>query len=188
MIEDGDLSEVLARAQRRDPAAVTVLFREYQPPLLRYLRVRVDRAAADDIAGEVWAAVAAGIESFQGDGANFRAWLFTIARNRVNDHHRTNGRRRTDPVAEVPDGLSEAAETVALEGISGQEAVEIMRRHLTDDQLDVVLLRVLGDLDTAQVAALLDRPETWVRVTQHRAMQRLSVRVVPVLGHDGDSV
>jgi RNA polymerase sigma-70 factor (ECF subfamily) len=188
MTEDTDRYEVPECSQRRDPAAVAALFRQFQPLLLRYLRVRVDRTVADDIAGEVWAAVAAGIESFQGDDANVRAWLFTIARNRVNDHHRTAGRRRTDPVAEVPDGFAADAETLAIDGVSGQEAVEMMRRHLTDDQLEVVLLRVLGDLDSAQVARLLDRPENWVRVTQHRAIQRLSARVAPVLGHGGDSV
>ena len=188
MIDDGDFPELLGRAQRGEQAAVTVLFREFQPPLLRYLRARVDRALADDIAGDVWAAVAAGIGSFQGDTGNFRAWLFTIARNRTNDHHRTSARRRTDAVAEVPEQLTEAAETVALDGLSGQDAVDLMRRHLTDDQLEVLLLRVLGDLDAAQVAALLGRPETWVRVTQHRAIQRLNARIAPVLGHDGDSV
>jgi RNA polymerase sigma-70 factor (ECF subfamily) len=188
MTEDSDSDEVLARAKRRDPAAVAVLFRELQPLLLRYLRARVDRIVADDIAGEVWAAVAAGIESFQGDGANFRAWLFTIARNRVNDHHRTSGRRRTAPVADVPDAISDDAETLVLDGIAGQDAVDLLRRHLTGDQLEVVLLRVLGDLDTAQVAVLLERPESWVRVTQHRAIQRLTVRLGPVLGRAVDSL
>jgi DNA-directed RNA polymerase specialized sigma24 family protein len=40
-------------------------------------------------------------------------------------------------------------------------------------------LRILADLDVATVAARLQRPETWVRVTQHRALRRLAHRLGP---------
>jgi RNA polymerase sigma-70 factor (ECF subfamily) len=63
-----------------------------------------------------------------------------------------------------------------------------MRQHLSDEQLEVVLLRVVGDLDASQVAALLGRTENWVRVTQHRAVQRLAERMGHRLGHAEESV
>ena len=55
-----------------------MLFREFHPRLLRYLRAREARHA-DDIAGETWVAVASRIDAFEGDAGAFAGWLFTIA-------------------------------------------------------------------------------------------------------------
>jgi hypothetical protein len=74
-----DASDLLAAASRREQWAITLLFRAYQPLLLRYFRAQTP-AVADDLAGEVWVAVARGLHRFAGDEAGFRAWLFTIAR------------------------------------------------------------------------------------------------------------
>ena len=74
------------------------LFEDLQPRLLR-LRSRAHETA-DDIAGEVWEAIARGIGTFEGDEAGFRAWAFTIARRRVIEDLRRSTRRNTDPTAE----------------------------------------------------------------------------------------
>ena len=102
------------------------------------------------------------------------AWLFTIARQRLADDRRTRSRRQTNPVAEVPDDRAiRSGEELALDRTSAQDAVDFIVRHLTRDQADVVLLRVLGDLSAREVATVLGRDENWVRVTHHRAMARL---------------
>jgi len=93
--------DALAAAQRGDERAAQSLFVLLQPRLLRFLVAQEPRAA-DDIAAEVWLAVATRITQFEGTWADFRAWFFTIARRRLADHRRTAVRRRTDVVeAEV---------------------------------------------------------------------------------------
>ena len=129
---------------------------------------------ADDIAGETWVAVAAQIGTFDGGVGPFTAWLFTIARQRLADDRRTRSRRQTNPVADVPDDrAARSGEESALDITGAQQAVDFIVRHLTRDQADVVLLRVLGDLSAREVAAVLGRDENWVRVTHHRAIARL---------------
>ena len=49
-------------------------------------------------------------------------------------------------------------------------------RCLPADQAEIVLLRVLGDLDVAQVAAIVGKSPGAVRIAQHRALQRLQRR------------
>jgi DNA-directed RNA polymerase specialized sigma24 family protein len=44
---------------------------------------------------------------------------------------------------------------------------------LPGDQAEIVLLRVLGDLDVEEVAGIVGKTEGAVRVAQHRALQRL---------------
>src|SRR4051812_25902132 len=90
--------DVLAAARTGADWAIAVLYRDLNPPLLRYLQSQ-HPDAAEDIASEVWLAAATNLASFSGDEAGFRSWLFTIARRRAIDHGRQRARRRTDPVA-----------------------------------------------------------------------------------------
>ena len=50
---------------------------------------------------------------------------------------------------------------------------------LSADQAEVLLLRVLADLDVDQVAAIVQRSPNWVRVTQHQTMTNLAKRLGP---------
>lgn len=172
----GDFDMVLAAARVGNHRAIGLLFREHQPPLLRYLRAR-EPAAADDVAADVWHGVLRTLGRFEGDEVAFRSWLFTIARRRLADHRRRMGRRRerlgpdTD-LDRVPDP-SDPAEVVLSE-IGSDEASRQIAAHLTPEQADVVLLRVVADLPVAEVARILGRSEGAVRVIQHRALQRLA--------------
>ena len=65
----------------------------------------------------------------------------------------------------------------ATDLVEAERAVVLMSQHLTPDQSEVLILRVVADLSAAQVAELMQRPEAWVRVTQHRALKRLTSRV-----------
>ena len=174
-----DFPEVLAAAQSGDERAADVLFTAHQPFLLRYLRSQ-ERRSAEDLAGEVWLAAARGLVEFRGDATGFRAWLFSIARRRVADHRRRGMRRKTDPVD--PDAFSDVPavgdlEATALDRASAQAAVDLMVKHLSRDQAEVLIFRVVADLDAARTAELMGRSESWVRTTQQRALQRLARRL-----------
>ena len=176
---DDDFEHILARVLAGDEAAATALFQAYQPRLLRYLRSQEPRVA-DDLAAEVWLAVAGSLGEFRGDAAGFRGWVFTIARRRVIEHRRRGIRRRTDSVD--PDAFAERAAAddpagAAVGGISAQDAIGILNQVLSPVQAEVLVLRVVADLDTAAVAAIFGRSESWVRVTQHRALKRLAGRL-----------
>jgi RNA polymerase sigma-70 factor (ECF subfamily) len=107
-------------------------------------------------------------------------WLFTIASRRIADRQRSWVRDRTDVVdpdrlVELP-GRDDPASR-ALDGVSADEALARMVHILTPDQSEVVLLRVLGGLEVAEVAAAMGRTDNWVRVTQHRAIRRMADRM-----------
>jgi RNA polymerase sigma-70 factor (ECF subfamily) len=173
--------EVIAGAGSGDPRAVEVLFRELQPRLLRFLRSQESRAA-DDLAAEVWLAVATGISRFDGEWSDFRAWVFAIARRRLADYRRTAVRRRTDVVdVEVfkRRHADDSPENEVLDKMSGQQAAALITSVLGGEQAEVLLLRVLADLDVEQVASIMRRSPNWVRVTQHRAVRTLAKRLGP---------
>lgn len=175
-LDEASFTEVLGAAKVGEKWAVEQLFTDTQPRLLRFLR-GIEPTAADDLAGEVWLSMARGIGGFEGDLAGFRGWVLTIARRRTADHRRSAGRRPATPTDEdFFRGLKGTSDTAseAIEGLSGQGAVDFVTSALPEDHAEVLLLRVLGQLDVLQVAELMGRSPNWVRVTQHRALRRLA--------------
>ncbi|HKY14955.1 MAG TPA: RNA polymerase sigma factor [Microthrixaceae bacterium] len=177
-----EFDAMLDAARSGDERAASRLFEAFNPRLLRFLRAFEPRVA-EDLAGEVWLAIAKGLAAFEGGEGGFRAWSFSIARRRIADHRRRGVRRATDPVdpevvANHVDRLStEDPIGDLLDSWTAQDAIAQLTLHLSDDQAEVVLLRILGDFSVDEVAAVMDRPASWVRVTQHRALRRLSQRL-----------
>jgi RNA polymerase sigma-70 factor (ECF subfamily) len=156
--------------------ALAALYRDVQPRLLRYLRSR-EPYLADDLASQVWVEVAGGLERFEGTEDGFRAWVFAIARRRLIDARRRAGRRPTEPLVDhdLPAGSpDDDPEGTTIAAIEAQAAVDRIVAALTPDQAEVVLLRVLGGLPVAQVADVLGKEPSAVRVLQHRALRRLA--------------
>ena len=175
-LDSASFPDVLSAARDGAPWAVEKLFLDLQPRLLRYLR-GLEPGAADDLAGEVWLATARGIGSFEGELAGFRAWVFTIARRRAADHRRLAGRRPAIPTdAEFFNRLKGSNDTAleAIDRMSAQDAVQLITTSLPDEHAELLLLRVLGELDVLHVAEVMGRTPNWVRVTQHRALRRLA--------------
>ena len=175
-LDSASFPDVLGAAKLGEEWAVEQIFVDLQPRLLRFLR-GLEPGAADDLAGEVWLAMARGIGTFDGDLVGFRAWVFTIARRRAVDYRRSSGRRPvTATESEFFNGLRGANDTAAevIERLSGQDAVDLIMSTLPGEHAELLMLRVLGELDVLHVAEVMGRSPNWVRVTQHRALRRLA--------------
>ena len=173
--------DVLAAARTGADWAIAALYRDLNPSLLRFLHAQ-HPDVAEDIASEVWLAVATNLASFNGDEGGFRSWLFTIARRRAIDHGRRRARRRTDVVSNDTFETRAAGDDTAAAGIedlSAREAIARLTAGLAPDQAEVILLRVVAGLDTAEVAEIMGRTEGAIRVLQHRALKRVAGRLTP---------
>ncbi len=171
-----DFAAVLAEARAGCEESFAVLWRDANPPLLRYLRVLAPESA-EDIAAETWVQVVRGLPEFTGDEAAWRAWLFTTARRRMLDQARSHRRHRTEPLealgaAELP--AAPDTEQLALENIATESAIALLA-HLPAQQAEVIMLRVLAGLDTDVVARMLGKTPGAVRVAAHRGLKRLEV-------------
>ena len=163
--------QMLDAARVGAEAAWRALYRDVAPDLARYARAsRVPDP--EDVVGEVFLRAVRGLASFEGDERAFRTWLFTFARNRIIDEHRKILRRRTEPVpAEV---LAEIAadddvEAEAMRALA-EERVRSVLAHLTPDQRDVLLLRILGGLTIEEVAAVVRKRPGAVKALQARGI------------------
>ena len=138
-----DFRGTVLAAQGGDEEAFARLWREFQPGLLRYLRMKAP-TVAEDLAADIWLRVLRALPTFEGDEQGFRGWIFTTARNRVTDWYR-NGERRPDLVGYSSLVLLPAANNVedeAAEHSATDRAIALIA-ELPADQAEAVLLRVV---------------------------------------------
>ena len=170
-----DFAALLAAAQGGSEAAFSVLWRDVNPALLRYLRV-VAAEHAEDVAAETWVQVVRGLPRFTGDETAWRAWLFTTARRRLLDQVRLRKRHPSEPLDEIsPMDIPRTAdaEQLAMDNMATESAIALLSK-LPEQQAEVIYLRVVVGLDTEAVAEILGRSPGAVRVAAHRGLRKLA--------------
>ena len=170
---------LLAAAIAGDEEAFATLWRDVQPRLLRYLAV-VNPSAAEDLAAATWLEVVGNLARFDGDEGEFRSWVFATARRRSIDRHRRAGRPADQPVplgSLAGDPASDPA-AAAVGARSSQAAVAVIAT-LPAEEAEVLLLRVVADLEVAQVARITGKRPDTVRALAKRGLQQLAERLGP---------
>jgi RNA polymerase sigma factor (sigma-70 family) len=165
---------VLHEAREGEDWAWGVLYAEFAPGLLGYLRAR-GAGQPEDVLGEVMLQIVRDLPSFDGGRPEFRAWAFTIAHHRLLDDRRRSSRRPAEamppPELERLGPLGDAEEDAAR-AMSAERVARVLA-HLSSDQQNVILLRVLGDLTCEQVAQVIGKSEGAVKALQHRGLEVL---------------
>jgi RNA polymerase sigma-70 factor, ECF subfamily len=179
------LESLVAAAVEGDPRAREQLLAEIHPLVLRYCRGRLGRqetviGSADDVAQEICLAVVNALSGYTVKGLSFRAFVYGIAAHKVTDAFRAIGRNRTEPMAELPDAPApqDDPEQQALAGELAQRLGGLLHQ-LTPRQREVLILRVAVGLSAEETATAVGSTPGAVRVTQHRALNRLRGVVVP---------
>lgn len=170
--------KVLAAAVDGDGAAFAILWRDTYPPLLRYLWV-ASGDAAEDLASDVWLDVARRLAKFKGGEAEFRGWLFTLARRKVIDKRRHEARHPESPLGDIEPldrPASDDTFAAAAEGISTTEALQLIAT-LPRDQAEIIVLRVVVGMEATEVARIVGKTPGAVRVAAHRGLRALSARL-----------
>ncbi|HEX2054646.1 MAG TPA: sigma-70 family RNA polymerase sigma factor, partial [Actinomycetota bacterium] len=112
------------------------------------------------------------VAAFEGDESQFRSWVFVIAHHRALDYRRARARRPLEP-ASTEDIVNHSpvgnAEDEALDRL-GSADVERVLSELTEEQREVMLLRILGGLTVEETAAVLRKRVTSVKALQRRAV------------------
>jgi RNA polymerase sigma-70 factor (ECF subfamily) len=179
---------LLRRLREGDEQAFATLVERYHPSMLRLALTFVpSRAVAEEVVQDTWLAVLRGLGRFEAR-SSLRTWLFTILVNRA----RTTGVReaRSVPVpdagpavdaarfgpsgawAEPPEQWIEEAEN-RIDAIKLADLLRSGLGSLPYRQREVVLLRDVEGLSSAEVCNVLAISEANQRVLLHRGRSRL---------------
>lgn len=172
-----EFDRVVSEAKRGEGWAFTTIFDAWSRPLTAFVAAR-GVTDVDDVVSEIFLGVFRSIGSFEGSESDFRSWIFRIARNKVADSFRSSGRQPvTIPLSPQRDIVGGDVEGDAFARLGVDRVAELLN-GLTDDQSEVLLLRIIGDLSVADVAELMDRRPGAIKQLQRRALRRLELRLV----------
>jgi RNA polymerase sigma-70 factor (ECF subfamily) len=153
------------------------IYTELAGPITGYLRSR-GAEDAEDLSSEVFFQVARDIHRFVGDEPGFRSWVFVIAHRRLIDARRA-GSRRPDIVG---------GDGAAIETVGGDVEEEVMEHLsvarmrdvfdlLTEDQNQVLALRLIGDLSLEETATVMGKRVGAVKALQRRALAAVKTQI-----------
>jgi RNA polymerase sigma factor (sigma-70 family) len=146
---DEQLASVMRRP-RDSAAALTAaqgacrdLYRRHAGPLLAFLAARAPRADLEDVHHAIWLRV---WEQMPGhfDGAHFRAWLYSVARNYLIDQSRRRRPETTDQEGEWADPRPGGPEEKVMEE-ERRQALERCLQRLAAELADLVRGRLKGE-------------------------------------------
>ena len=149
--------------------AWAVLYRELAGPVTGYLASR-GAPEPEDLAAETFLQVARNIQSFEGGEAAFRSWVFVIAHRRLIDVRRKRGRAPELSTLSDKDLHSGGnVEDEALDRVVTGE-LRLVLEILSEDQRDVLSLRIIGNLTIEETAQAVGKRVGAVKALQRRGL------------------
>ena len=129
---------------------------------------------SEDLTSETFLKAFAKLSSFKG-GSKISTWLCQIAKNEYLQYLRKQ--KRLEPIEdhtelEASDRLEDMVQDKAM-------AIEIHKllHQLEEPYREVFILKVFAELSYGEIAVILDKNETWARVTYYRARIKIIERL-----------
>lgn len=168
MSTDKSLEWMLLESSKGNTSAFRLLYEEVRDDIFRFIRYRVGtREDALDILQDtfldLWVALQKKRFAYVSD-AEFRGFLYTILKRRVARFYRF--RKITTSLDDLDVDLTETDQGEVSHIIRSLEI-------LNPEDQEVVRLRYFEGLSFGEIAGLLDREESAVKVRHHRALAKL---------------
>jgi len=166
---------ILATQSSTDAAAFAAIYDHYFARVYNYIRYRVqDADLSDDLTAQVFERALLHIGQYQQDKAPLAAWLFTIARNAVNDHFRAQKRRRwlsLDLLREWSSNDPQPGDVIADNDL--QDNLLAAVACLGNRERDLIGLKFAAGLTNRAIAELTGLSESNVGIILFRTVRRL---------------
>ena len=170
-VMDQEDSELMARYADGDMGAFKTLYARYETPVYRFAYNGCgNEADARELFQDVWLRVVKARGSFN-PAHSFKAWLFTIARNRLTDGYRHRANRvetvlsdqneHSEMQSDTPVDHQEAtdgwwAPSLTPEQIASasqqSDTLQIALRKLPEQQREAVMLKHIAGMDLKEIA------------------------------------
>lgn len=170
------LKKLVKRAKLGDQAAFSAIYENCFTPVFRYLYLRLkNKTEAEDLAQTVFLKAYQALPGFQEQGRPILAYFFTIARNALIDHWRKNDKIIIGDPEEALRTIKDPSENpeTKLDRKHSLEAVRRAMKKLTGDQEEVLSLKFMSELSSAEIAKIMGKSEEAVRQLQCRALKAL---------------
>ena len=167
---------LLSSARRGSEDAIGHLHAAVHPTLLDYVAA-YEPDIAEELARDIWLAVALSLRRYRDEPGRFRAWVFTIARRRLQRIQADpRSRRAYDGAGLVPQPLRERRDGAARVDATRLALGAIAT--LEPDARDLFVLRTRGRLSRDEAARVLGLRLRRVEDLERRAVASLAAALV----------
>lgn len=167
--------EAIINAAKTNSDAFGKLYEQYQQRVFSYVLYRVaDAQSADDLTAQIFERALRKIAAYQPTRGAFAVWLFTIARNTVNNHLRTKRLRQWVTLDLLSNHCTEAMslEEVVCQGEQLHQLLALVAQ-LSSQERDLLALKFGAGLTNRRIAELSGLTESNVGVIVYRTIRKL---------------
>lgn len=165
-VKDGDLDKM------------SLLFERYKRPLYGFFYgLNKEQELSEDLVQNTFLRILKYRNLFrtQGDG-DFRAWMFHIARNVNNDHHRKKRVKTTEDLENWQERIGHHEnQSNEMQHNEEHHMLSMAMERLPEDKREVLLLSKFEEKKYSEIGAVLGCTEGAVKVKVFRALQELKV-------------
>ncbi|MEI6222220.1 MAG: sigma-70 family RNA polymerase sigma factor [bacterium] len=153
------------------------IYQHFLPKIYNYVYYRIGHTEkTEDLVAEVFLAVAKHFKTFSGNSTYLSAWIYTIARNHINNFYRQKKRKtqiffEPDEVMNIVAVDSEAFAKVEknLQIHKIREAMQL----LTEIDQEIIALQYFEGMDRHQIASIVGFSPGAVATRASRALKKL---------------
>ena len=173
-----DEEGILFNEIRQNPMAFTILYRRYLPRIYRYLYFKTGNPDdAEELTSQVFLAALEAIPRYDHRG-QFSTWLFSIARRKVADFYRTQYVQSPFTVSKNSSRSNPEDDPLILViAQEDQRELNVLLSTLKDDEQELLRLRFAAKLQFSEIAALLKRNPSSVKMAYYRLLARLASKM-----------
>ncbi|NER17165.1 RNA polymerase sigma factor [Spongiivirga citrea] len=160
--------ELMTAVSKGNLDSMSFLFERYHLRIFNFLcqMTNGDRDLSEDITQEVFYKAIKYKSTYH--GGKFASWMFTIARNSLNNHHRKK-KEKIDRLDDVAYKLSE----VNNGKHDDLSHLSLMLNKLDDQDKELIVLNRLQEIKYDQLAEMMGSTAGAVKVKVHRAIKKL---------------
>lgn len=159
----------------QDEQAFATLYDRYVEAIYRFCFFKLsNKEEAQDITSEtfikVWQYL---INTEHLEVQNVKSLIYSIARNNIIDLYRSRSRRPELPLDESIDVVAATDVVETMNQSQDHERMLGLLKKLKQEYQEVVMLRYIEDFSIGDIADILGKTNTTIRVTLHRAVKKL---------------
>jgi RNA polymerase sigma-70 factor (ECF subfamily) len=176
-----EIKILVERTKQKDSIAFAELFDFYYPKILSYsLRSTLNLDYAKDIVSNTFIKVLNNLDRFELRNENsFNGWIYKIATNEIYSFFRKQNKYKLiiddENYSFNLSDDNDAAKKIK-ENIERDETLKMLNKainRLNNDHQTIIRLRYFEDLPYEEIAQIMDKNETTVRVYSKRAKEKL---------------
>lgn len=188
--EEIEEEKALIASAQKDKKNFGKLYELHHPIIFGYIRKRIEnQQLAEDLASKTFEKALKAIDSFQWQGVSFRAWLFRIARNVLNDYFRAKGRHPKDVswdvIAPIMKDKGLKPDEVAVRDDDEMALYELMA-ELDKDEQYLLYYKFFENLKNVDIAKITGLSETNVGTKLYRIRKRMKDKLEREIGDENE--